>query len=329
MADLTRILAGWTPSHLEQHDSPERQLLSAIERAGMVPPDAIYLDGQIHRWKTKKGGTSGDKTGWYVAFGDGIPAGRFGDWAAGTEHPWRADQARELSVSEQIAFDRRMAEAKAARDAARAQAQHSTAEVVAHIWEQAPLAPADHDYLRRKGIGPNGARVTGDGRLIVPLYQPDGTLSSLQYIAGDGEKLYHLSGSTKGALHVLGSLDGATVLYLAEGFATGATIHELTGQPCALSYSASNLVPVAETLTSSVTIPVVIVADNDRSGTGQRYAEQAAAKYGCRYILPPDVGDANDFAQAAGSSARVALLRIYWLRFVHVQVTLVGHKSSP
>jgi phage/plasmid primase-like uncharacterized protein len=37
--------------------------------------------------------------------------------------------------------------------------------------------------LARKGINPHGARITGDGRLIVPLYDQDGTLSSLQYIA--------------------------------------------------------------------------------------------------------------------------------------------------
>jgi hypothetical protein len=43
---------------------------------------------------------------------------------------------------------------------------------------------------------------------------------------------------------------------------------------------------------------LVIVADNDKSGVGQRYAEQAAAKFGARIVMPPLEGDANDYAQA-------------------------------
>lgn len=44
---------------------------------------------------------------------------------------------------------------------------------------------------------------------------------------------------------MLGHLEDADTLYLAEGFATGATIAEVTGKPCAVAYSASNLVSVA------------------------------------------------------------------------------------
>jgi hypothetical protein len=43
---------------------------------------------------------------------------------------------------------------------------------------------------------------------------------------------------------------------------------------------------------------VVIVADHDQSGVGQRYAEQASAKYGARMVMPPVLGDANDYAQS-------------------------------
>jgi KaiC/GvpD/RAD55 family RecA-like ATPase len=44
---------------------------------------------------------------------------------------------------------------------------------------------------------------------------------------------------------------------------------------------------------------MVIVADHDASGVGQRYAEQAAAKHGARVVVPPTPGDANDY-RAAG-----------------------------
>jgi KaiC/GvpD/RAD55 family RecA-like ATPase len=44
---------------------------------------------------------------------------------------------------------------------------------------------------------------------------------------------------------------------------------------------------------------IVIVADHDKHGVGQKYADQASAKFGARVIIPPIEGmDANDYAQA-------------------------------
>jgi KaiC/GvpD/RAD55 family RecA-like ATPase len=48
---------------------------------------------------------------------------------------------------------------------------------------------------------------------------------------------------------------------------------------------------------------IVIVADNDKSGVGQRYAEQACAKHGARLVMPPELGDANDYVQVGGDLA--------------------------
>ena len=82
MADLTEILGGpWSPP-AENTLSPEAQLLDAISHTGMTQPREILLDGKVHRFNsgTKGSGGHGDKTGWYIAFGDGIPAGRFGCW---------------------------------------------------------------------------------------------------------------------------------------------------------------------------------------------------------------------------------------------------------
>lgn len=274
-----------------------------MQGAGLEPPDSFFLDGKIHRFDTgtKGHGHRGDKTGWYVIFPDGVPAGKFGCWRSAIEHKFCAHVARELTAAEHMALQRRMAEAQAARDEERKKSQQSTADVADLIWSQAAPASPEHPYLKRKGIQPNGARVTGDGRLIVPMYAPDGALTSLQYIDGDGKKLYHLSGQTAGCFQILGTLEGARTLYVAEGFATAATIHETTGQPCAVAYSASSLVPVTAELTANFSaLPVVIVADRDKGGIGQRYAEQAAAKYGARYVLPPDLGDANDYAMSGG-----------------------------
>jgi phage/plasmid primase-like uncharacterized protein len=304
MADLSQVLGGpWSPPQERRIAPPEEQLIDAIRNAGLEPPDHVVLDGKLHRFRsgTKGSAKAGDKSGWYVVFGDGIPAGRFGCWRMGLESPWRADVGRQFSPAEEMAHVRRMAEAKALRDAA-LEKQHEVAETtVAAIWSQASTANAEHPYLKRRGVQPHGARITGDGRLMLPLFGQDGTLCSLQYIDNEGGKLYHPGAEAGGKFWMVGTMDEPGTIYVAEGFATAATIHETTGRPCIVSYSASSLVPVTASLREMYgnAQDIVIVADHDKHGVGQKYADQASAKYGVRVVMPPIEGmDANDYAQA-------------------------------
>ena len=295
MVDVTDIFGG--PWRLPTAVALEDQIRQAMSAAGVTPPATIALDGKLHRYATGSKGQPGhEKPGWYVFFPDGVPAGMFGDWRTGASATWRADIGRELSSEELAGVSRRQAEARTARDAKAS----SAADSVELIWSQAGAASPDHPYLVRKGVGAHGLRITGDGRLMAPLFSSsDGSLSSLQYIDADGGKLYHPGGATGGKYWSVGLLEGDTI-YIAEGFATAATIHEVTGKPCVVAYSASNLVPVTGSITAShPTARLVIVADNDASGVGQRYGEQAAAKHGARLILVPILGDANDY-RAAG-----------------------------
>jgi phage/plasmid primase-like uncharacterized protein len=303
MADLSKVLGGpWAPPPEKLVAPPETQLIDAMRAAGLEPPEEIHFDGKIHRFRsgTKGSPGHGDKPGWYLVFGDGIPAGRFGCWRAGMEITWRADIGRKLTQTEEMSHAKRLAEAKALRDAAIERQHQVASDTVEKIWTGAQAALPDHPYLAKKSIQTHGARATGDGRLVLPLYDSDGTLATLQYIDHEGGKLYHPGGQTGGKFWMVGSLDEPGTLYVAEGFATAATIHETTDRPVVVAYSASNLVPVTGTLREmyGATQDIVIVADHDQSGVGQRYAEQASAKYGARMVMPPTLGDANDYAQA-------------------------------
>ena len=303
MADLTTVLNGpWAPPPEKRVAPPEAQLIDAMRAAGLEPPEEIHFDGKIHRFRsgTKGSPGHGDKPGWYLVFGDGIPAGRFGCWRAGMEITWRADVGRKLTEFEEMAHARRINESKVLREAAQERQRQVASETVEKIWLSGVAAHPDHPYLKRKGIQTHGVRTTGDGRLMVPLYDQDGTLATLQYIDEQGGKLYHPGGQTGGKFWMLGTMDEPGTLFVAEGFATAATIHEATDRPVVVAYSASNLVPVTGTLREmyGATQDLVIVADNDASGVGQRYAEQASAKFGARMVMPPILGDANDYAKA-------------------------------
>ena len=62
----------------------------------------------------------------------------------------------------------------------------------------------------------------------MPLFDKDGSLATLQYIDNEGGKLYHPGGEAGGKFWMVGSLDEPGTLYVAEGFATAATIYETT-----------------------------------------------------------------------------------------------------
>ena len=310
MGNISDIMGGpWSPPKPIEPDPPELQLRDAISAAGMTPPREIILDGKMHRFNSGTKGKPGhDKSGWYVAYSDGIPAGRFGCWRAGIEVTWRADVGRQISPAEEMAHARRLAEAKATRDAELKRQREVVADTAEKIWSDGTGASADHPYLARKGIQVHGTRVTGDGRLMAPLFTPEGKLASIQYIDQDGSKLYHAGGQTGGCFWMVGTTDEPGVIYIAEGFATAATIHEITHRPCIVAYSASNIVPVTGTVREKYgqMQELVIVADNDASGTGQKYADQASAKYGARVVMPPIDGDANDYV-AAGHDLKILL----------------------
>jgi hypothetical protein len=158
--------------------------------------------------------------------------------------------------------------------------------------------------------------VTGDGRLVLPLYDENSILCSLQYIDADGDKKYHTGGATGGKFWMVGAFDEPGTLYIAEGFATAATIHEQTDRPCVAAYSASNLVKVAGIMRNrhGTNQDIVIVADNDESGVGQSHADQASALYKTRTVTPPERGDANDYV-AAGRDLSILLMppKLDWL----------------
>lgn len=295
MADLTNVLNGPWEVPRPEDIPPEVQLMRAMDVAGLEVPEMIVLDGVIHRFNPD--GKPRNKSGWYIAYPDGVVAGAFGDWKTGVHQRWCADIGRELTLNEKVQRDKRYDEAREAREVERSRLAEVVAETVGSIWESCAPASEEHPYLKRKGVLPHGARVSGDGRLVLPLYDEKDNLVTLQYIDSAGGKLYHKGGPTSGKYWTIG--DPGKTIYMAEGFATAASIHEVTRQGVVIAYTASNLTNVAGLLREKYgpQQDVIIVADNDESGTGIREAEKAGNRWGMRIVMPPELGDANDYVQ--------------------------------
>jgi putative DNA primase/helicase len=212
----------------------------AIEVAGIRPPEEIIPDGRFHRYATNR--RLDDKAGWYILFSDGIPAGEFGDWRTDIKHTWCAKKETALTAEEQAQYRARIAVATAQRQAEEQRRHAEAAAEAEQIWNAARPAET-HPYLLKKKVAPYGVRMH-EGRLVVPMRDKDGRLHSLQFINADGTKKFLLGGRTKACFHLIGTLPHQ-LLCLAEGYATAASLHEATGYPVAVCFSAGNLTAVA------------------------------------------------------------------------------------
>jgi len=176
----------------------------------------------------------------------------------------------------------------------------------------------EHRYLKRKGIQPHGTKIFRgsmtiggmdcNGALMIPM-QLNGKITSLQFINSEGEKRFLPNGEKGG--YLIGKIEVGEPLCIAEGFATGASIHESTGHPVIVAFDAGNLRKMAEALRAKNPDAVIVLcADDDETGSGQRKATEAAQEVGGLLAMPvfgeqrlPGVKDFNDMATLTGLEA--------------------------
>ena len=103
----------------------------------------------------------------------------------------------------------------------------------------------DHNYLCRKRIKPHGIRVDESGRLLVPMFNTDGSeLVNLQFVHEDGAKYYLKGGRARGCY--FGIIGNRERIVLTEGFATAASIFEAVGCTVVVAFGAGNLNEIAK-----------------------------------------------------------------------------------
>ncbi|WP_052215198.1 toprim domain-containing protein [Belnapia sp. F-4-1] len=305
-------------THRRTFDEPTvvAEFGDALRAAGFRLKASPVMDGAWHRAPVE-GDRGAKKSGRYRGYLTGHrPAGFIenfknpsasGPWKAGVETPRMSRTDRDAADALRIARDR------AAEARLETIAQESTA-----TWDCAPAAPADHPYLVAKRIPANGLRVDGRGRLLVPMLDFTGRLRALQTIAPSGRKLFPKGGKVHGLHMLLGEVEPGGVLLVAEGFATGATLHQATGHAVAVAFTKSNFVAVARAYGERLQgLRIAFGGDNDHHhprrdpplpNVGRDAAETAARDVGGVAILPHfephETGtDWNDYAAAHGLDA--------------------------
>lgn len=288
---------------------PISQFKDAMQSAGLTP-DHIESDGKIHRIPGADK-SARNTAAWYRVFDDGRGI-VFGDHSTGLTSSCQANRSTPYSQAEIDAFKHQVAETKQQREAEENARHAEAATKAAAIWEAATPAPDNHPYLVRKGIKASGARVSR-GALVIPM-RDGGKVLSLQFIDAEGGKKFLFGGQVTGCYFSVGNPNGAAALCIAEGFATGATIHEATGYPVAVAFNAGNLLSVAITMRGKFPdLRLIVCADDDTKTGGNPGITKAteAARAVSGLLAVPDFGtdrpegatDFNDMAQLCGTEA--------------------------
>lgn len=277
----------------------ENDFKTVLGKMGLPTKDLITPDGKLHRF-TVQGDRPGSKNGWYVLYGDGLPAGSFGSWKTGFKGTWCAKAENTLTTSEREEYRRRMDASRKAREAEEQARRKAASDKALAIWKASSPAPDDHPYLVKKRVRNHGLRIHKEA-LVIPMRDSYGILHSLQFIDGDGNKRFLSGGRKKSCYFAIGS--PLESLCIAEGYATAASVHESTGLPVAVAFDAGNLESVARALRAKFPeIEITLCADNDEQTPGNpglTKAREAAAACGALLAVPPIAGDFNDLYTGA------------------------------
>lgn len=209
---------------------------------------------------------------------------------------WQTD--RVMSNREKLDMQVRMERQKADHKAERARLNLEAAKKAVGIL--ASCKADKHAYLAKKGLDSHIALVS-DGKLCVPMNYK-GEICGLQLIDEDGEKKFLYGQRTNYANFTIGNRG---VAYITEGYASGLTLKLLLDtlkipNKVIVAFSAQNLLKIAKQ------IDCIIIADNDKSGTGLKVAKES----GRNFYMPEHEGDdINDMFIRVGRFKASQMLR--------------------
>lgn len=325
------------------YEVPEHLVIEQVEahmrELGISPKDNIRLqaDGELHRYCVE-GDKAGTKNGAYRIHVDGIPAWYICDWKRQIDVTGRFDDSG-LSASDREAYTSRindkeyMERARIRRETLEYEERKRKREATQkakELYEQAPPATLEHEYLRHKRIEHiQDFRLGEKGELLIPLHHARKIkdFMSLQRIFPNGKKYFIQDTATCPACYEFEpEEENDRLIFICEGIATGETIYRLTGKRfrvvCAMN--CNNLDQVTEGIKErSPRAEILIGADNDlgtyaKTGNnpGRSRAEFVVRAGLAKGIIIPeflahqDGSDWNDYEEINGvDKARAEIMR--------------------
>jgi len=284
------------------------------------------MDGKRHRAQVLED-KPGQMSGTYIGYNDGHPAGYFKNFQTGETGNWKFDgKTQTLSERDKAQLLAESAQRRTLRENELATKHQETAQRIEAFWNKSTEAQ-EHPYLSNKGVASYGLRIdthgplqledqqwSKPGNLIVPIRDMEGKILSALSIDENGVKRLAKGGQKHGGHFVLGNIEKDTTLLFAEGYATAATLHELTGKPVVVTIDSGNLPVVAEAYRAKYPDKMLVIAgDNDHKrpiekNVGLKKAHEAAKSVNGHLLIPKfdsatSGSDWNDLAKLRGKES--------------------------
>ncbi len=274
----------------------EQEVCSHLQSNGLGV-DTLIPDAKIHRVAdTTKGKKNTD--GWYVAYRnrDSIFV-KYGSHLRDLKGEYTAkDNDKDKSIFEQ---QPKLAEIKLKQKVAKAAKEKKQTRAIAKARftyenELSPITKRKQsEYLARKCVDAYNIKYGYDYRnrffIAIPYCDLNGAIFGFQKIFNSGEKRYYTDAPKQGYFFSIGTINQNNPhdIYLAEGYATAATVHQATGQPTLCCFDSGNLLPVAQKVRQACPHhKLICAADADKNNVGKKKANEAALAVNGYYTLP-------------------------------------------
>jgi hypothetical protein len=213
----------------------QQEALAELRAAGLpfeeIKPNSGWRRHPKHgaMWYAADAGTGKSGLPWLIVTAGNAKA--TGDVATPTVvyKSWQ-HKGRTLTADDAAVIQQQIDAATAQRQEQQTKNRAAAAEEAQDTWAGASTDVNDHPYLQNKQVGAHGIRQLAQS-LLVPVTDARGNIRGLQTITSDGAKRFNRGAAISGHFHMLGEV--GRHLYVAEGYATAATIHEATGQAVA------------------------------------------------------------------------------------------------
>jgi antirestriction protein ArdC/phage/plasmid primase-like uncharacterized protein len=301
-------LSKWLPENNEIRQEPPQdpraEFAEALKDAGLKVEGLPQMDGKLHRVPVE-GDEKGKSSGAYKGYLDGHPAGFIQNFKSGYKENWKATGQR-LNPAEIAKLEREAEAKRQAREREREAGYNAKSQAITQELASLPDAPADHPYLKGKGLDGAGhafgAKLDDRGNLVIPIEDKEGKVWSAQRIGPNGFKGYEKDAKVSGCYQVIGGKDALAAqdahepLLISTGFGTSASIHMATGRPVVVAFQDNNLQDVAQEFKQMFPErTIAVLGDDDRHlpertpplpNSGRVKANEAAKAVGGRAVFP-------------------------------------------
>jgi len=157
-------------------------------------------------------------------------------------------------------------EAKARLNQQRDERYESTAQRLSNEFENLQVPNEDHPFLKQKKILNYGIKVDKKGNIIVPFKDIEGKHWSNQVIKSDGNSYFEKRGKIGGNFALIGAenLKDISLLVIAQGYATSASIFEATKIPVVMVGDVNNLSSVTQNVfKANPNASILIASDSE------------------------------------------------------------------